>query len=128
MLTKTSKNQSVDSEDDSNGYDTFIPAERNNPDEETFEMALARDPISLARSIIRSIRASGKRREMFDTLIKDGNEKGWYGCIVPLLQLLQDVKTRWDSVFYMIQRLRLLRPVSPSSLNLYIFHTDFIYY
>ena len=28
------------------------------------------------------------------------------------LQLLRDVKTRWDSVYYMIRRLRLLRPVS----------------
>jgi hypothetical protein len=31
---------------------------------------------------------------------------------VPELQPLRDVKTRWDSVYMMLQRLRQLRPVS----------------
>jgi hypothetical protein len=31
---------------------------------------------------------------------------------VPELQPLRDVKTRWDSVYLMLRRLRQLRPVS----------------
>jgi hypothetical protein len=36
---------------------------------------------------------------------------------VPMLQPLRDVKTRWDSVYMMVRRLRALQPVSSSQLS-----------
>lgn len=82
-----------------------------------FEEAIERDPISLGRAIVRTICASGQRREHFAAIIKEGNAHGHFsigeldGVQVPLVQLLRDVQTRWDSVYYMIRRLRQLRPV-----------------
>jgi len=88
------------------------------PDKQSFEEAVKRDPIALGRAVVRSIRASGQRRQNFEETIKDGNDKHWFGAdangkhvVVPSLQLLRDVKTRWDSVYGMISRLREMRPV-----------------
>ena len=88
------------------------------PDKQTFEEAVSRDPIALGHAVMRSIRASGQRRQNFEETIKDGNSKHWFGVddegkfiVVPFLQLLRDVKTRWDSVYGMISRLRVMRPV-----------------
>jgi hypothetical protein len=72
--------------------------------------------IALVRAIVRVIRASGLRRDAFNEVIKNGNERGWFKVddrVVKLdqLQLLRDVETRWDSVFHMLARLRDLRPV-----------------
>jgi hypothetical protein len=58
---------------------------------------------------VRVLRSSSSRRDAFDQHIRDGNEKGWFD--VGQLQLLRDVKTRWDSVYYMLRRLRELQPV-----------------
>jgi hypothetical protein len=74
-------------------------------------------PISLGRNVVRTIRASGLRRDEFMDVVKDGNRRGWFksdGQVVqvPENELLQDVRTRWDSVFYMINRLRAMRLVS----------------
>jgi hypothetical protein len=80
--------------------------------------AAAANPIALARSVVRVIRASGKRREAFEDLITSGNEKGWFQkgdppkpTKIKHRQLLRDVQTRWDSVYYMLKRLRMMRPV-----------------
>lgn len=74
------------------------------------------DIISHARTVVRVIRGSGMRRDAFDDVIKDGNSKGWFKegpKIIQLrrLQLLRDVRTRWDSKYHMLNRLRELRPV-----------------
>ena len=87
------------------------------PDEQTFEEAVKRDPIALARVVVRAIRASGQRREQFSRIILGGNTNNYFvvGDLVvkvPSLQLLRDVKTRWDSIYHMVQRLRIMRPVS----------------
>lgn len=94
------------------------PAEDHVPASgQTYAQAVARDPIAMARAAIRAIRSSGGRREAFANVIIDGNRDGRFiveGEVVQLksLQLLRDVPTRWDSVFYMIRRFRYLRPVS----------------
>jgi hypothetical protein len=89
------------------------------PDKQSFEEACKRDPIALGRDVVRALRVSGQRRELFTEVIKDGNEKRHFivgnnpqPVTLPQLQLLRDVKTRWDSVYFMIRRLRVMRPVS----------------
>jgi hypothetical protein len=71
------------------------------------------------------IRKSGQRRDQLLNTIKQGNDQQLWTetvehdgrteqVVVPLkpLMVLPDVKTRWDSVFYMLRRLRYLRQVS----------------
>ena len=79
------------------------------PREQTYEQALARDPIAMAWAAIRAIWVSGARRDAFTAVIRDGNmdrrfknpDTGTIMRISPL-QLLRDVPSRWDSVYYMI--------------------------
>jgi hypothetical protein len=78
---------------------------------QTYEEAITRDPLKRARAIVRIIRASGKRRDAFNDVIATGNEKGYWGGYVKPQQLVRDVTTRWDSVFYMLRRLRELKLV-----------------
>ena len=89
---------------------------------------VAPNPIARARAAVQVIRASGKRRDEFDKVIKQGNKEGWFkqgrpSQVVELkpLQLLRDVRTRWDSVYHMLRRLRQMRPVchytSPNVMN-----------
>ena len=80
--------------------------------EPTYTDAIARDTISHARTVVRVIRGSGMRRDAFDDVITNGNSKGWFKAGQPLkviqlkiLQLLQAVQTRWDSDYYMLNRL-----------------------
>jgi hypothetical protein len=82
------------------------------------------NPIGLARTVVRSIRASGLRRDSFDEVVKNGNTKKWFKAGTPPqvvqlkeLQLLRQVRTRWDSVYNMVNRLREMRPVSYFSHN-----------
>lgn len=90
----------------------------NHPERCQYEALRARDAVALGRDIVRVLRASGQRRDDFNTIIRLGNENDWFRherdgepVRLPHLQLLRDVKTRWDSVYYMIRRLRELRPV-----------------
>jgi hypothetical protein len=76
------------------------------------------DPIAHARKVVHAIRGSGMRREAFEEVIVNGNTKGWFKSGQPPktiqiknLQLLRDVRTRWDSEYHMLNRLRELRPV-----------------
>ena len=78
--------------------------------EQDYQQAVKRNPIALCCSIVQAIRASGKRRDDFQEIIRTGNEKGWFD--LPELQLLHDVKTCWDSMFLMIRRFCMLQPVS----------------
>jgi hypothetical protein len=74
------------------------------------------DVIALVRHFVRFIRASGMRRDEFQDIIAEGNKNGWGSTApkppLPAVQLLHDVKTRWDSVYYMVKRFLTLRPVS----------------
>jgi len=85
---------------------------------------IQRDPLNHAQKVIRLLRSSDQRREGFRDFIKAGNQGGLFietdednnrtTVEVPQLEVLRDVKTRWDSVFLMLRRLRQLRPVSSS--------------
>ena len=87
--------------------------------------AIRRDPLRRARKLINFLRSSSQRKEGLSDIIKEGNasnrfigpnESGSDLVVfkVPEVQLLKDVKTRWDSVFLMLRRLRQLRPVGLS--------------
>jgi hypothetical protein len=126
--TKTTKNE--DDEDD-NDNDSRLFA-RKIPeltlDEEQFDIlddkvrawyiGLKRDPIKRARRIVRIMHSSDQRKQAFKKVINTGNHSGWFRSHdnevieLPDLELLRDVKTRWDSVYCMIERLLVLRPVS----------------
>ena len=88
------------------------------PDTQTFQEGVQRDPIALGCVVVRTIRASGQRREHFKNVIREGNTQKHFfigdrvEIIVPELELLQDVQTRWDLIFFMISCLRVMRPVS----------------
>jgi hypothetical protein len=97
-------------------YDESEPNEL--PDTSSVDAAGAhtRNPVALARAVVRAIRGSNTRRAAFQQCILDGNERKTFydaGELVKVkpLQLLRDVRTRWDSVFFMLERLRELRPV-----------------
>ena len=96
------------------------PPPPNLPDQQSYDDAVARDPIALGRNVVRIIRASGTRRDTFNEVIENGNARGWFvvgqppnqnTITVKPKQLLRDVRTRWDSVYYMLNRLREMRPV-----------------
>ena len=83
-----------------------------NPNLKAFFAGIKHDPLRRACRLICFLRSSDGRREGFRAFIKLGNNKNWYN--VPEKQLLRDVKTRWDSVYKMLEHLRELRPVSSS--------------
>jgi hypothetical protein len=119
-----------DEDEDDNGY--LVPREINIPeltlDEERLNIlddgvrawytGLKRDPIKRARRIVFIVRSSDQRKQAFKNVIDTGNQSGWFRSHknevieLPHLELLRDVKTRWDSVYCMIERLLVLRPVS----------------
>jgi hypothetical protein len=86
--------------------------------------AVKQDPINKARQVVRKVRSSGQRREAFRMTISLGNKtqafKDENGNIVQVneLQLLPDVKHRWDSLFLMLRRLKELKPVRDHHLLL----------
>jgi hypothetical protein len=124
-MTKTAKNDD-DDDDDSRLFARKIP--ELTLDEEQFDIlddkvrawyiGLKRDPIKRARRIVRIVRSSDQRKQAFKKVINTGNHSGWFRSHdnevieLPDLELLRDVKTRWDSVYCMIERLLVLRPVS----------------
>jgi hypothetical protein len=78
-------------------------------------------PICRARKTVAYIRKSGQRRDLLLEIIEDGNTTSLWTTrndqnvqisttLVPVT-VLPDVRTRWDSVFYMLRRLRYLQQV-----------------
>ena len=76
---------------------------------------IKRDPLRPARRVICLLHSSDKHRKGFQKFIQDGNRHGWFtmkdgdgkctAVVVPELQLLRDVKMRWDSVYLMLLHL-----------------------
>jgi len=86
------------------------------------------DPLGCAWDLVQVLRSSGQCREGFQRHIIDGNKRKWFHkkdkeghrvtAHVLQLQLLRDVKTRWDLTYLMLRRLQQLRPVSPLSSDI----------
>ena len=88
------------------------------------DIPIPSNPIARARMAVQAIRGSGSHRDAFQQIIVKGNANGLFKegeppvpVQVPVRQLLQDVRTRWDSVYLMLRRLRDLRPVRPYSFQ-----------
>ena len=97
--------------DSANLADAFVDAfPDDSVDRDMYLEALERNPIALGRQIVKAIRASSLRRDAFTRVVRAGTSTGLFN--VPDYQLLRDVNTRWDLVYYMINRLRVMRPVS----------------
>jgi hypothetical protein len=77
------------------------------------------NPVKRARTVVRAIRSSGQRKEALSEAISTGNImrifKDGEGNQHEIkdLQLIKDVKHRWDSLYYMIDRLFYLKEVGP---------------
>ncbi|KDQ10898.1 hypothetical protein BOTBODRAFT_88067, partial [Botryobasidium botryosum FD-172 SS1] len=65
---------------------------------------IQRDVISIARVLVRTIRASGLRREEFEEVVGQV-----YPDMRPILELLRDMPIRWSSTYLMLQRVLRLR-------------------
>lgn len=82
------------------------------------------NPVNRACALVRAIRLSGVRREEFSRTIKSGNTGRMFkeeGKVVMVkeLQLIKDVKHRWDSLYLMIVRLLELRLVISFPISYY---------
>ena len=95
------------------------------PNWQTFKEVMGWDPVALGHNIIHVIRNTGQQHEAFNDLVRDGNEKGWFvfrdppvHTELPLWQLLCDITTRWDSVYYMVQHLWEMHPVHSVKSNI----------
>jgi hypothetical protein len=91
---------------------------------QTFEDACAETPITCLHKIVRAICFSGQHRNAFMTWIETSNRSGLFGLennnpvhIQPK-QLLQDVRTRWDSIYQMVKHCIKMRLVSPCTIYL----------
>ena len=92
------------------------------PMSDAYFKGIKRNPLKRARNLVRFFRGSDQRKELLQETIRDGNERSWFSEVdesgasvpieVPEVQLLRDVKTRWDSVYHMLTCLIDLRQVS----------------
>ncbi|KAG1731313.1 uncharacterized protein EDB91DRAFT_1252174 [Suillus paluster] len=74
-------------------------------DKDTYVEAIQGKALDRVRLLIRTIRTSDKRHNSFRVIITMGNDKKWFqddsGAIIqlPVVQLLHDKPTRWDSTY-----------------------------
>jgi hypothetical protein len=82
-----------------------------------YVQAVQAKPLERARHIVRLVCASHQRRDRFHDTIIRGNEEGWFhdengdAIRLPVVELLLDEPTRWDSSYVMVNRMRTLEQV-----------------
>ena len=83
--------------------------------------AVKKDPIKHSNDIIHAVHASSLRHQACQTTIINGNAmKVWFNeedkwTKLLLLELLWDVKSCWDSIYFMINHLCVMQQVCPWS-------------
>lgn len=71
-------------------------------------------PIARGREVVCTVRKSGQCHSNFQQTIKSGNEQEWFinqsgqPITLPVVELLHNVKTRWDSSYLMMNHLHAL--------------------
>jgi hypothetical protein len=84
---------------------------------ELYLAAVRGNTLQRARDVVNTIRVSNSRRNQFRDIIISGNQSELFcndtgeKIQLPVVELLRDEKTRWDSTFIMINRLRNVRQV-----------------
>jgi len=120
------------SDDESDGYNGE-EEDQDDIDLVAYDMGvwlenLKRNPVQRARTVVRTVRSSGQRKDALSDIIKKGNTNKSFrdsdGNEVQLkdLQLIRDVKHRWDSLYNMIVRLQELRLVCPKYIIITTHH------
>ena len=77
-------------------------------DKKKYLEAVKRNPVPLGCDIVHTIHASTLQHDKFDKIIVTGNLHQWFkspaGEVIqiPGAQLPRDVKTRWDSIYFML--------------------------
>ena len=102
--------------DDTGGFITSASGPPSNPDNQTYEEAVAHDPMALCQSTVWAVCASGQQHDHLAEVIEDGNKKGWFKSArepnvtiqVKQAQLVCDMKVWWDSLYFMINQFRKL--------------------
>ncbi|KAL1760660.1 hypothetical protein FB107DRAFT_202611, partial [Schizophyllum commune] len=95
-------------------YDYGVPLPTELLNDNSYYYALELDLVGCLRRIAVWIRVSSQRRIDLKAIIKDGNAKGrWLNAekiaeLIPVLNVLRDVDTRWSAVFLMIDRVMVL--------------------
>jgi len=144
-LTHCSDGLDSGNESDSDSEDESHDSDDNNIGDQDYKLKLAHchnrqgkppkpkawvdtmkgDPLWHAWRVIHLLCSLDNHRTEFQKIIVDGNKLGLFmkkdgdsnqvKDNVPELQLLRDMKTRWDSVYMMLLYLRQLQPVSHAS-------------
>lgn len=84
---------------------------------EQYLKAVRGDTLQRVRDVVNTIRMSASRRQRFKEFIISGNKSNMFQdhngeeIQLPVVELLHDAKTRWDSTYIMVNRFRKLRPV-----------------
>ena len=112
--------------DDTGGFIASASGPPSDPDNQTYEEAVACDSIALCWSTIWAAQASGQWCDHLAEVIEDGNKKGWFKSArdlnvtiqVKQAQLVCDMKVQWDSLYFMINRFCKLCPVCLNSIIL----------
>jgi len=102
--------------DDTGGFITSASGPPGDPDDQSYEEAVARDPIALCWSTVQAVCTLGQQHDHLADVIADGNKKGWFKSTenptvtiqVKQVQLVCDMKVRWDSLYFIKYFLSLL--------------------
>ncbi|KAG9310337.1 hypothetical protein JVU11DRAFT_9467 [Chiua virens] len=88
--------------------ETWVGAFDNIVSKSDYLAALTKNPVTLGHDIICIICASGQHRKGFRNTIINANANQWYtgaSTQVPVAELLHNMKSRWDSIYFMINQL-----------------------